>query len=171
MCLLYPANFSCTNYLFNSSMCQALHWCWNNRVLGLKIIFLEAPSQSDESYPVGCDGYGFASQKIGGTREGLQDHQGVWLWEIKCDLRKALLHSGMWKWGSRSKKHLNKDKSILQQICPFTQLPQAIHFSSYRLLPASFGFIAIIFQALLIEWPLTEALTPFSFEKLSNLCL
>ena len=51
-------------------MCQALHWCWNNIVLGLKKIFLEVPSQSDESYPVRCDGYGFASQRIGGDQGG-----------------------------------------------------------------------------------------------------
>lgn len=152
-------------------MCQALHSCWNNRVLVWKKSSWKSPSSQVDLFLSDVMGMDLPHREYVGTGEGLQDHQDVCLWEIKCDLRKALLHSGMGKWGPRSKKHLNKDKSILQQICPFTQLPQAIHFSSYCLLPASFGFIAITFQALLIEWPLTEALTPFSFEKLSNLCL
>lgn len=135
-------------------MCQALHWCWNNRVLAWKKIFLGIPSQSDGSFLVRDGGYGFASQRMGGDQGGAVWSSRCRALESKMWFMKALLHSGMWKWGPRSKKQR-------QQHFTFSQLVQAIHFSSNLLLPAYFGLIAIIFQALLTGWPLTEALTRF----------
>ena len=73
-------------------MCQALHWCWDNSPC-LKKVFLEVPSQSAGFFIVRCDGYGFASQKIGGDWGGTARSSRCMTLGIKCNLCKTLLHS------------------------------------------------------------------------------